>query len=343
MGRRESIARLQERLQSIEPGQKVKVDFFRPQDAEGVARLYLAVYGEDFPIDYVYDPAAIVEANAGPDLHQVVVRTERGEVVGAASLFRSAPGRHIMEAGGLMLLPEYRQGSHGLDLPRLTHKVLPRRLGLWALQGQSVCDHLISQKIVARLGMSPFALELDALPTQTDSAGRESRRTALLSQFEIIEDQPQTIYPPERYAGIIAELYAEPGLDRRHAPGKLPAGQTQAEVGLIAYASLARLEVAVVGNGFRAALAAMEENHPGCHLHQVCLPLTDPGLPLAVEVACARGYFLAGPLPLWRDEDSLLMQKVAGEPDWAGIKLFGKRAQRLLDFIRHDREAVLGQ
>lgn len=135
MGRQENIQWLQDHPLSIAPGQRVAVDDFQPKDAEGVARLYYAIYGDAFPLDYVYDPAAIAQANSGPDLYQVVARTERGEVVGVASLFRSAPGRHVMEAGGLMLLPAYRSGSHGLDLPRRTHKALPRRLGLWALQG----------------------------------------------------------------------------------------------------------------------------------------------------------------------------------------------------------------
>jgi hypothetical protein len=307
-----------------------------------VASLYYAIYGDGFPLDYVYDPEAIAAANAGDDLHQMVVRTPAGDVVGVAALFRSAPGAHIMEGGGLMLLPDYRKGRTGLELPRRTHKDTSARLGLWAVYGQSVCDHVTSQKIVDRLDLRPYALELEALPTHTDrDHGDAPRRTSLLDQFEVIRDQPQVVFPPERYAGLIAELYAQAGLKREFAPpGHAPAGATRAEIKDMAYADLARLEVAAIGEDLTVLFDEMEAARSACLIRQVSLPLTDPGLPAAVEAARARGYFLSGVLPMWRDEDSLLMQKLGIEPDWGGIMLYNDMARRLLQEIRRDRDSL---
>lgn len=336
-----NIAKLRENFRAVAPGQAVVIDDFRPADAPGVARLYYAIYGDGFPLDYVYDPAAIVAANASGDMHQMVVRTTSGEVVGVAALFRSAPGEHIMEGGGLMLLPDYRRGRTGLELPRRTHKDTSARLGLWAVYGQSVCNHLTSQKIIDRLDLRPYALELEALPTHTDrDHGDAPRRTSLLDQFEVIRDQPQVVFVPERYAGLLADLYAQAGLKRDFAPGRAPAGATRAEIKDIAYAGLARLEVAAIGEDWQARLDEMDAAQAGALIRQISLPLTDPGLPAAVEEARARGYFLAGALPMWRDEDSLLMQKLSMEPDWDGIMLYNDMARRLLQEIRRDRDSL---
>jgi hypothetical protein len=341
LGRAENIARLKESFRAAAPGQAVVIDDFRPEDAPGVASLYYAIYGDGFPLDYVYDPAAIAAANAAGDLHQMVVRTTTGEVVGAAALFRSAPGAHIMEGGGLMLLPDYRRGRTGLELPRRTHKEISARLGLWAVYGQSVCNHVTSQKIIDRLGLWPYALELEALPTHTDrDHGDAPQRTALLDQFEVIKDRPQVIFPPERYAGLFAELYAQVGLKREFAPGRAPAGATTAVIKDMAHADLARLEVAAIGEDLTMLVGEMEAARPACLIRQLSLPLTDPGLPAAVKAARARGYFLSGVLPMWRDEDSLLMQKLALEPDWGGIMLYNQTARDLLQAIRRDRDSL---
>ena len=48
--REETLRRLRDQPREIAPGQKYVVDEFRPEDAEGIARLYHAVYGETFAV-----------------------------------------------------------------------------------------------------------------------------------------------------------------------------------------------------------------------------------------------------------------------------------------------------
>ena len=39
------------------------IDTFRPEDAQGIVRLFRAVYGEHYPIQLFYDPQTIIAVN----------------------------------------------------------------------------------------------------------------------------------------------------------------------------------------------------------------------------------------------------------------------------------------
>jgi hypothetical protein len=336
--REQCLAWLRDTARPVEPGQDVDVALFRPEDAEGVARLYHAVYGDTFPIDYVYDPALIREANAGPDLHQIVARTPRGDVVGLSALFRVAPGEGVLESGALMILPEYRLGMLLFRLMDLTHEVAAE-LGLNAVFGQSVTDHLTTQKINRRYGYQAFAFEIESMPPRPDGAGG---RISLLDEFVIARDRPHAVYPPLVYEGFLRALYAKTGLERSFLPGVEPEGQTACAVSAMPSASLAKAAVAAVGIDFAGRVRAMEAAHPGQHVYQLQLPMSHPALPWAVEQARALGYGLGGLLPLWTDRDVLLMQKVAGTPDFDAPAILTEQAGELVAYVRADREGLAG-
>lgn len=335
--RQESLKWLRDNPRVVEPGQKVTVDFFRPEDAEGVARLVHAVYGEIHPVDYLYDPAGIIAANEGPDLHQVVARTASGDVVGLSALFRSAPGPGILENGSMMVLPAYRLARTIYELSRLAVVVLPERLGLRAVFGQCVCDHLVAQKLGDRFGFGSYALELEAMPARP---GGEGGRLSLLGQFLIRQDVPQRLHAPPVYADFLRGLYGAHGLARDFAAGGALAGETRWETHEHVEASLAGVTADALGRDFAAVLDGLEADYPGRRVRQLRLPLTDPGLPEAVEAARGRGYFLGGVQPLWTGQDMLLMQKLAVAPDFAAPQLYDDTAKALLERIRQDHAAV---
>ena len=53
----------------------------------------------------------------------------------------------------------------------------------------------------------------------------------------------------------------------------------------------------------------------------------------------ARGAISwVGSFPLWFGTDGLLMQKVAGRPNWEGINLYSDRAREILGIVRKDWE-----
>jgi hypothetical protein len=107
-------------------------------------------------------------------------------------------------------------------------------------------------------------------------------------------------------------------------------------------ASLAKAAVAAVGIDFAGRVRAMEAAHPGQHVYQLQLPMSRPALPWAVEQARALGYGLGGLLPLWTDRDVLLMQKVAGTPDFDAPAILTEQAGELVAYVRADREGLAG-
>jgi len=80
-------------------GHTVVVDFFKPQDAEGIAALFREVYGDGYPVKMYYDPEALIRANESGDCCSIVATNESGQVVGVEHLFRSAPYEGIYENG----------------------------------------------------------------------------------------------------------------------------------------------------------------------------------------------------------------------------------------------------
>ncbi len=325
----------------IEPGQAFVVDDFRPEDALGVARLYYTVYGEKFPIDYVYDPEELTRLNAGPDLHQVVGRTENGDVMGLYALFRNPPGRRIMEAGSWIVHPAYRNTSLAMRMARKINLQPPERLGLDVIFGQSVCNHIITQKMVKHFGAFSCALELEAMPAKSEShGGIQEGRVSLLDGVLIHHDRPHAVYLPHSYADFLRSMYATWGLDRELLEDR-PAGErTVFTLQAMGDAGPVRITVEEPGRDFAGHLADLESKYPDRHVYQIVLPLWRPGCSFAVESVRQAGFFLGGILPQWFDRDGLLMQKVAGEPDVSRIQLYRQEAKDLLEVIMADRRSL---
>lgn len=338
MTRQECLKRLKAEAYEVAPGQKVRTDQFRPEDAEGIARLYYAIYGDTFPIDYLYDPDRIREANRRQDLYQIVGRTESGDVVGVSAMFRAAPGKGILESGGLMILPEYRKGLLLFRLYDLTQKIARGLPWLNAEYSQTVTDILTPQKMSERFGARGLGLEIEAMGPRP---GGDGRRVTLLDEFIVLHDVPHDVYLPKRYAELLRSQYAAHGLARRFLPGQEPAGGTRWERMEMPIANLAKLQVTEIGADLDAVLrqAAQMDTAHALHLQ---LPLADPALPWAVELARAHGFWLGGLLPLWNDTDVLLLQKLADRPDFDAPQLLTPEVQELMRLIRADYEALCG-
>jgi len=339
--REECLALLRSDLHSVEPGRKFVVDVFRPEDALGVARLYYAVYKEMFPVDHVYDPQELVRLNAGPDLHQVVGRTPSGDVVGLYALFRSPPGRRIMEAGSWIVHPAYRSSTLAMRMAREINLKAHERWGLDVVFGQTVCDHVITQKMGARFGSLYSALEIEAMPPRPEDQGGRNGRISLLDGFIVYRDRPHALYPPRLHDRELRALYAELGLRRDFSDDPGPQDTTtSALVRNMDLASLAKMTATRIGTDFDRRLNELLETFPDRHIYQIVLPLWGPGCTKAVETARAKGFFLGGVLPLWYDRDGLLLQKVAGEPDFSNIMLHAEKSENLLEMIIADRRSL---
>ncbi len=327
---------------TIEPGQKYTVDDFQPGDALGVARLYHVVYGEMFPIDSVYDPSELVRLNAGMDQHQVVGRTDKGDIIGLYGIFRNPPGRHIMEGGSWLVHPAYRKTPLAMRMAERLHLHPPEYLGLDVMFGQSVTDHRITQKMADKFHSLSCALEIEAMPPRPErEEGWSTGRISLLDGFMIYHDRPHTVFLPRFYADTLRSLYAARGVDRRFSEDRPPEQpRTQGTIQLVDNAGLLKTTIEQPGSDAAEYLTDLESRYPGRHVYQLILPLSRPGSSLVVEAARSAGYFFGGLLPLWFDQDGFLLQKVAGDPDFTQIKLFTEEAKTLLRLIVADRQAL---
>jgi len=336
--RQECLDRLKAEAYEVAPGQKVRTDQFRPEDAEGIARLYYAIYGDTFPIDYLYDPDRIREANLTEDLYHVVGRTESGDIVGVMALFRSAPGRGILESGGLMILPEYRQGLLLYRLFDMNQKLARSLPWLNAEYSQMVTDIETPQKMSNRFGTRGLALELEGMGARP---GGDGGRVSFVDEFIIFRDVPHDVHLPECYADLLRGQYASLGLERRFLPGGEASGATRWSRSELHWADLSKLLVTEIGADFGAVLDE-EGQLGGQHVVQLHLPLSAPGLPQAVELARAHGFWLGGLLPLWTDADVLLLQKLTPRPDFDSVYLFSDEAKALMQRVRADYRDVCG-
>jgi len=342
MNKKECVARLRRDYTPVPEGKKLTISPFQPSDAVGVSNLYLAIYGDAFPMEYVYDPQAVIAANQGPGLFQVVARTAENEVVGLFSLFHSSPNTRIMEAGGLMLLPHYRGGTTVLRIIRYMFEDVVSKLPLQGLYGQSVVNHLMTQKLARKMKHPAVGLELLALPARSDHVEDGSPlRTSLISEMLIYEDEPHAVHLPERYASILGRIYAEMGLTREFAPPASPSGKTRTSTLDFGHASLSRLLVDVIGEDIGQTIDAFEKVRPDNLIFQAQLPLSDPGLPHAVEAARKRGYFFGGLLPLWIGRDVLFLQKLDLEPE-KEMQLLTDLTRDIVAFALADRAEVMG-
>jgi len=342
MGREELIRRLQASRRVIEPGQDVGIGPFRPEDALGVALAYLEAYGDVFPLEYVYDPAEIARRNATGDLHTVVARTPRGEVVGLFGLFRPAPNPDVREAGQLIVLKSYRKRNVATVLCVEALDNLPARLGLPVMICEALTNNMASQHLGEVKGMAFTGLEVECMPSpapaKTDGA---ARNISLLLMFKVFDRSPCAVHLPEAYRTFCEAVYAEMALPRTVLPAAQPAGETvAADPFVLPQIGLVRQTVQRCGKDFGELVAASEAMAGERGLVQVFLNLGDAATPQAVESLRQRGYFLAGLLPCWFGADGLAMQKVSHAPDWEAIQVCSQKGEVVRDMVREDFERV---
>lgn len=324
---------------SIESGQPVEVDSFKPTDVNGVVNLFRTSYGDSYPLKIFYDREGLIQATASGELYCVVGRTPKGHVVGLQSAYRSAPYDRLFEIGAGLVLREYR----GAGLPdqmgrRLCDTVIPDS-PVEELYGKSFCNRISTQETARDLGFTETAIELALMPGLSEA--EESMRIAALLMFRSYAAPNETIFVPEIYEEEFRFMYLGHTTGRTFAPAEkgYPPGEAS-EIDLTVYeaAGVARITVDEVGGDFEQSLLERESEAKRDNplVIQARLNLGSPWNAFAVERLRRNGYFLGGVLPRWFGGDGLLMQKVLCEPGFGGARLLTDRARRLLDYIEKD-------
>lgn len=157
----------------IDMDHQVEVDCFRAEDAEGIAALFRAVYGDGYPIKVFYDPQALTQVNEAGEYYSIVTRTSEGLVVGVQHLYRSAPCKSLYEIGAGLALKQYRNRGLNIRLLRFAFdEWVPSRKDIEGVFGEAICNHTHMQKAQLSFGYAPTAMEIALMPAEVYDAER---------------------------------------------------------------------------------------------------------------------------------------------------------------------------
>jgi len=321
------------------------IDTFRPDDAQGIVRLFRTVYGEHYPIQIFYDPQSIIAVNEAGKYYSIVARTVSGSIIGVVHLFRSAPHPSTYEAGVGLVLKEYRNtGANTRMLEYLYEKFVPQKDNVEEVFGEPVCNHVFMQKTVARFRHVEMAMEIALMPAAAYAKEKSAMgRVAALGCFRCYKPRPHRIHIPATYERELRWIYSrlDDSRDIVLSEGRLPASQvSRIGMEIFDFAQVARIAVHEIGEDFSDAYSNIEMQAVAGNavVLQAWLNLASPYVGSAVHTLRERGYFFGGALPRWFDSDGFLMQKLLCPPDFDGIVLESADAKQLLEIIKRDWE-----
>ncbi len=133
--------------------EKLTVDFFRPEDAEGVAKLFTEIYGDDYPAKIFYHPDQLIKAFENRDNIPIVVRVPDNRDVGYSSLFRAAPDKGVYEKGNGAVAMDFRNAGVMSMIFQYVKEMLPDIGDINVFFGEPVCNHI--RGLWAKLEPSP--------------------------------------------------------------------------------------------------------------------------------------------------------------------------------------------
>ena len=356
-----ALEQLARESRSVAPGRPFEVHHYRPEDGPGLARLFYAVYGPGYPVDTFYLPEALTRANQSGALRSVVAVTDHGDVVSHEALMgTSSPNPALYEIGLGLTLPAYRATLAYGRCHRLLMSLLGTP-GIDAIFGEPVCNLLVTQKICEMTASVETALEPALMPARLygaegDQVGRvygpegdQAGRVGCLMFFRVFRDRPRRLCLPPAYGAELEYLMAGLNLERERIPAwdreGLQATGARIEEAYFANSGVARCSVQAPGQDLVVRLRQLEDRllPQGCVLIQCFVPLGEGWAGPVVDDLRREGYFLGGFLPLWFQEDGLLMQKVFIDPDFDGLQLRSERAGRIRDLVQADFQRAQAQ
>lgn len=328
--------------------QQIEIDFFRAEDAPGIAKLFREVYGEGYPIRTYYLPDQLIEENAAGRIISSVARTANGEIAGHDALVLLDPANKVYEnAAGAVL-----QGFRGQRIfPRLfKHSIVDTssRFGVETLIGEPVCNHPHLQKMCLELNFIELGLEVDLMPSAAyTNDPTVSGRVSVLQGCFRYKEMPQTAFIPLNYRNQLEYLYADIKGERSFVYSRHDSAEdiSRGSMNVFELAKVARIGIDCIGSDFQSFIHRLEQKalEKDTQVFQIWLPLSSPFTPLATDILRGYGYFLGGILPCRANGDGLLMQKVSEDPKWDDMVLHSERARKIGEMVREDWKRVMNR
>ncbi len=331
----------------IEPGMEWEVDLFKPEDAVKVTKLFLSVYGKKYPVKTFTDPDILIKENMAGRTISSVARTGTGDIVGHNALFNSIPYKRIYETGAGVVHKNYR-GGKGIFTKLVSHgyKVGKEKFNMQGAFGESVCNHVFSQKMTRKLGNITMAVEVDLMPAEAYiKEGSATGRVASLLDFKTFMPKPHVVYIPENYKDFVSFIYSRFD-DKREikiSQELLPSTEnTKIDVQYFPFAQVARLAVSQSGGDFTKFFAKEEEKvlNQGATIIQAWVNMGQPWCGSVINILRNKGYFTGGVLPRWFDTDGFLMIKILHRPHWDDMKIYFDHAKKIVEFVKKDWETI---
>ncbi len=324
-----------------------EIRMMRPEDAPGVIALYRAVYGDHYPIESMYDPAHIIDQHDKGIMYRAVISRRDGVLVAHQALFRTEDTyAGLYENGHGIVRDEYRGYGLNKDIMDYIYKVLAPAVGVEVIWGEAVAHHIFMQKSAMRMGVKESGLELDLMPADSYvKEGSASGRVAGVIVFYVVREKLHTVFLPRQYEMLLRQVYAAAGLQREFAElPEHPAWKAGSRISHFYFppAGVLRMTVYKAGEDAITRLQQIEQQYieQGAAIMQVYIPMGKDWSGQLAVILNQQGYFYAGMLPRWFDEDGLMLQKILHEPNWADIQTYSELARDLLAFIRQDRLRV---
>jgi hypothetical protein len=323
--------------------QQIEIDYFRPEDAESIAALFRAVYGDGYPVRIFYDPQALTEANEAGDYYSIVARNSAGVVVGVQHLFRSAPYEFLYEIGAGLVMKEYRNvGLNKRMIAFAFREWVPSQNNIEEVWGESVCNHTYMHRAQIFFEYVETAMEIALMPSEAYEAERSATgRVATLVAFRCYKPKPHTVFLPKVYEQELALIYSR--VDDQRVLSVAASGlsreiPSELRIDVFEFARVARIAVHHAAADFESRLNELEAEalRKGVVVNQIWLNLGEPWIAAAVDILRDKGYFFGGVFPRWFDQDGLFMQKLLCPPYFEEIKLVSDSSHELLEMIKRD-------
>lgn len=331
--------------------EKYRIVAVEKENAHLVGTVFSALYGEDFPVRDVYQPAALLREIHDGRLTAALAIDAADRPAGYISFFKSTPNPFLWEAGNMLVVPEHaRSGVAGLLAEYYFDPTMCRMTESDGIFSEAVCCHYFTQVGAIKAGLVDCALELDQLDGDSFKDGKSNKaglaRVSCVLNFKELSDPVEPEYLPARYEEWLRRL-AAPLRARTFfaSTASLPSeGDTVREEKYYDFAQTWKVAVRSIGADWTAVVAKLltEADRRQVVSLQVAVNTACPAVGAAVEVLRELGFFFCGLAPRWFGTDGVLLQKLNGpEPNFEETKLYSDTARELLQFIRQDREAVL--
>ena len=281
-----------------------------PADAVGLAACIRRCYGNSYPKRIMYETSVLAEHIRTRDYNGVVA-TVGLEVVGHIGFNWPNPAASVVEAGTTIVDASYRgQGIMGRLALVLRDNIVAN--GAFGFVHFPTTAHTVMQKASVQSGGFETGLMLAFLPPTardlTIGGSGEDRLAVTVVYQPLIEAPMHTIYLPDRYHALIADLTGHLQLRRCLSRAfEKPAGKTIVRSTAVKHQKLERLTVEYIGEDIAEIIVSATKETDAVLVH-VDLGMDQPQIHDAVEALREAGFAFSAWLPHWNKSDVLRLQ-----------------------------------